>query len=207
MKNIKYTLFALLSLMILLPSCDLALQEGLQTRTQRNDEGGLIGEEFNYMIAAIEKAGMVEEYNNSSISERTYLMLNNNAFTGNGDVIALVTGSATVEPGATPAQALENADVEKLRTILQYHIVTTYVAQVPTLFEFGVNYIFQTLIPGEDGVIVMQRDDRYRIDINKAPAPLPSTATSQPERVRAHNLVFQNGIGHVVADIVRNKPY
>jgi len=27
MKNIKYTLFALLSLMILLPSCDLALQE------------------------------------------------------------------------------------------------------------------------------------------------------------------------------------
>jgi len=150
---------------------------------------------------------MVEEYNNTSITDRTYLMLNNNAFTGNGDIIALVTGSAAVEPGATPAEVLENADVEILRTILRYHIVTTYITQVPTLFEFNVNYVFQTLIPGDDGVIVMRRDDRYRIDINRAPAPLPSTATSQFERVRAHNYVFSNGIGHVLADPVRNQPY
>ncbi len=227
-KNIGYTFLAFLSLTLFLSSCDLKLQEGfdfvpevdledpfdditawewLQTRTQFNEDGGINGEEFNYMIAAIEKADMVEEYNNRSIQDRTYLMLNNNAFLGNGDVVAIVTGSATIPDGASPAEVLENADVEKLRTVLQYHIVTTYVAQVPTLFEFGVNYIFQTLIPGEDGVIVMRRDDRYRIDINRNPAPLPSTATSQFERVRAHNYVFLNGIGHILNDPVRNKPY
>ena len=68
-------------------------------------------------------------------------------------------------------------------------------------------FIFQTLIPGEDGVISMRRDDRYRIDINRAPAPLPYSATTQWERVRNHNYVFNNGIGHFIADPVRNKPY
>ena len=228
LKNIKFTFITLLSLMVLLPSCDLDLQEGiefvpevdltdpfaditawewLQTRTKLNDNGSINGEEFNYMIAAIEKAGMVEEYNNASMQDRTYLMLNNNAFTGNGDVIAIVTGSASIPAGATPAQVLENADVDKLKKVLQYHIVTSFVAQVPTLFEANVNYIYQTLIPGEDGVIVMRRDNLYRIDINKVPAPLPSSATSQFERVRGHNYVFQNGIGHIIADPVRNKPY
>ena len=228
LKNIKYTFIALLGLLVLLPSCDLELQEGiefvpevdltdpfanitawewLQTRTKLNDNGSINGEEFNYMIAAIEKAGMVEEYNNTSMQERTYLMLNNNAFTGNGDVIAIVTGSATIADGATPAQVFENADVDKLKKVLQYHIITTFVAQVPTLFEANVNYIYQTLIPGEDGTIVMRRDNLYRIDINKEPAPLPSSATSQFERVRGHNYVFQNGIGHIIADPVRNKPY
>ena len=102
---------------------------------------------------------------------------------------------------------MARADLETLKTVLQYHIVTTYVAQVPTLFEFDVNYIFQTLIPGDAGVIVMRRDNRYRIDINRAPAPLPSTATSQWERVRNHNYVFSNGIGHFLNDPVRNQPY
>ncbi|MFK7936447.1 MAG: hypothetical protein AB8G22_23230 [Saprospiraceae bacterium] len=228
MKNIKYTLMALLALTIAFSSCDLELQEGfefvpevdlddpfddltawewLNTRTQPNEEGGIAGESFNYMIAAIEKAGMVDEYNDPNMQERTYLLLNNNAFNGGGDIIDIVTGSPTIEEGATPAEVMENADVDKLKRILQYHIVTTYVAQVPTLFEFNVNYIFQTLIPGDDGIIVMRRDDRYRIDINKAPAPLPSSATSQFERVRAHNYVFLNGIGHIIADPVRNQPY
>lgn len=118
-----------------------------------------------------------------------------------------MTGSASVAEAETPADVMARGDIEKLKTVLRYHIVTTYMAQVPTLAEYGVNYIFQTLIPGEDGIIVMRRDDRYRIDINRAPAPLPSTATSQFERVRAHNYVFQNGIGHIIADPVRNKPY
>lgn len=228
LKNINYLYIFLFGLIVSFSSCDLELQRGfdfepevdltdpfadltawewLQTRTARNDEGGLIGEEFDYMIAAIEKAGMVEEYNDPSITDRTYLMLNNNAFTGNGDVIDIVKGSPTVGEDATPAEVIDSADVEILKKILQYHIVTTYVAQVPTLFEFGVNYVFQTLIPGEDGIIVMRRDDRYRIDVNRSPAPLPSTATSQNERVRGHNYVFQNGIGHIIADPVRNKPY
>ena len=221
----KYSI--IIGLVLILVSCDLDLQQGfdfvpevdltdpygdmtawefIQSRVVFNEDGGISGEELNYMAAAIERAGMIEEYNGSD-PDRTYLLLNNNAFTGGGDIIQLVTGSATVEEGETPADVMARADVDVLRRILQYHIVTTYVAQVPTLFEFGVNYVFQTLIPGEDGVIVMRRDDRYRIDINRAPAPLPSTATSQWERVRLHNYVFNNGIGHIIADPVRNKPY
>lgn len=188
------------------PFADMTAWEWLQTKTTFNDEGGLIGEEFNYLVAAIQAAGMVEEYDGIE-ADRTYLLLNNNAFTGGGDIIQIVTGSAAIEEGETPADVMARADIEKLKTVLRYHIVTSYVAQVPTLVEFGVNYIFQTLIPGEDGIIVMRRDNRYRIDINRAPAPLPSTATSQFERVRAHNYVFQNGIGHIIADPVRNKPY
>jgi len=228
MKNINYLYILFFGLTLSFFSCDLALQKGidfepevdltdpfadltawewLQTRNARNEDGGIIGEEFDYMVAAIQKAGMVEEYNNASITDRTYLLLNNNAFTGGGDVIDIVKGSPDIAEGATPAEVIDSADVDILKRVLQYHIVTTYVAQVPTLFEYGVNYVFQTLIPGEDGIIVMRRDDRYRIDINRAPAPLPSSATSQNERVRGHNYVFKNGIGHIIADPVRNKPY
>lgn len=219
---------AIIGLVICLFGCDLDLQQGfdfvpevdlnephgnktalefIQERANVfTEDGGISGEELHYMAAAIEKAGMQEEYNGTD-ADRTYLLLNNNAFTGGGDIIQLVTGSATVEEGETPTDVMARADVEVLRTILRYHIVTTYVAQVPTLFEFDVNYVFQTLIPGNDGVIVMRRDNRYRIDINRAPAPLPSVATSQFERVRLHNYVFNNGIGHVIADPVRNQPY
>lgn len=218
---------ALIGLVLCLFGCDLELQKGydfvpevdltdpydnmtawefIQSRNVLNEDGSLNGEELDYMKAAIERAGMVEEYNGSD-PDRTYLLLNNNAFTGGGDVIQIVTGSSTVEDGESPEDVMARADVDVLKKVLQYHIVTTYVAQVPTLFEFNVNYIFQTLIPGEDGVIVMRRDDRYRIDINRAPAPLPSSATSQWERVRLHNYVFRNGIGHFIADPVRNKPY
>jgi len=163
LKSINYLYILLFCSTAFLSSCDLELQRGfdfepevdltdpfadltawkwLQTRTTRTEEGGLIGEEFDYMIAAIEKAGMVEEYNNASITDRTHLMLNNNAFTGDGDVIDIVKGSPDIAEGATPAEVIDSADVEILKRVLQYHIVTTYVAQVPTLFEFGVNYVF-----------------------------------------------------------------
>lgn len=219
---------ALIGLVFCFMSCDLELQEGfdfvpdvdltdpydnmtalefIQERANVfTEDGGISGEEMHYMAAAIEAAGMQEEYNGTN-SDRTYLLLNNNAFTGGGDVIQLVTGSSTVGENETPADVMARADLDVLRTILRYHIVTTYVDQVPTLFEYGINYVFQTLIPGDAGVIVMRRDDRYRIDINRAPAPLPSTATSQWERVRNHNYVFNNGIGHIINDPVRNQPY
>lgn len=227
-KNIITKTYLLLGLVAILVSCDLELQENIefdpevefidpfdnitawefiQGQTQLNEEGLIDGEKLNYMKAAIERAGMIEDFNNTSISDRTYLLLNNNAFTGGGDVIELVTGSDVVEEGETPEEVMARADADVLRLILQYHIVTSYVAQVPTLFEFDVNYAFQTLIPGDDGIIILRRDNRYRIDINRDPAPLPSSATSQWERVRLHNYVFNNGIGHVIADPVRNQPY
>jgi hypothetical protein len=223
-KHFKIIISAILALSFL--GCDLELQEGftftpdvdfedpfsditawqfLQQNQQLNEEGGLNGELYNYMVAAIEAAGMVDEYNSSNAS-RTYLLLTNNAFTGGGDVIELITGSEEVGEDETPEQVIARADLEVLRTILRYHIITSYVDQL-TLSERGVNYEFQTLISGEDGVIILRRDERYRVDINRNPAPLPSSATSQNERIRNYNYVFSNGIGHAINDPVRNKPY
>ncbi|WP_300022510.1 hypothetical protein [uncultured Maribacter sp.] len=173
-----------------------------------NEDGTLNGDGLNYFKAAIEAADMVAEYNTAN-NGRTFLMLNNNAFEGNGDIIALVTGSADIEEGETPTEVMARADVDVLRLILQYHIITTYITQNDPLLVRDVNYEFQTLISGEDGKIVLRRDSQLRIDVNRSPAPLPSTATGggNNERLRNYNYVFNNGIGHSLSDPVRNKPY
>lgn len=226
--NIKLLFTA--SLLFIVTSCDIGLQDTFEfvpevdltdpygnmtawgfissdvVNGNLNDDGNMDGEHFDYMSAAIEAAGMIDEYNSTS-SDRTYLLLNNNAFTGGGDIIQLITNSSSVAEGETPAQVMARADMDVLRTILRYHIVTTYITQTDPLKTFNLNYIFQTLIDGDDGRIVMRRDDRYRIDINRSPAPLPSSSTSQYERVRNYNYVFNNGIGHIIADPVRNLVY
>jgi hypothetical protein len=179
-----------------------------------NNDGRLSGDSYNYLVAAINKAGFVDLYNQTDNPNRTYLMLNNNAFTGGGDVIQIVTGSSSVGADETPEDVMERVDtpekLETLRTVLRYHIVDAYVDQIPTLRETFTQYIFQTLIPGPDGLIAFLRDDRYRTDINddrQAPLPFPSSATSQRERIRNSNYIFNNGIGHSLNDPVRNKPY
>ena len=173
-----------------------------------NEDGTLNGDGLNYFKAAIEAAGMVDEYNTPN-DGRTFLMLDNNAFEGNGDIIALVTGSAEIEEGETPSEVMARADIDVLRLILQYHIITTYITQNDPLIVRDVNYEFQTLIPGEAGKIILRRDSQLRIDVNRSPAPLPSTATGggNNERLRNYNYVFNNGIGHSLSDPVRNQPY
>jgi len=148
--------------MLTIYSCDLALQENfefvpevdlsnpydeisaldfIQSRIFLTDKGNLDGDELDYMAAAIKRVGMESKYSGSDTS-RTYLLLNNSAFTGGGDIVDIVTGSPEVMEGESPDEVMARVDVDILRTVLEYHIVTSFVAQVPTLFEFGVNYIF-----------------------------------------------------------------
>lgn len=206
------------------PFDDLTAWEWIQTKKTVpfvNDDGETVvydGELFDFFIAAIKAAGFENQFNDSN-SNRTYLLLNNNAFFGGGDIVDIITGSDSIidDNGTpddetddrikTPEEVMAGADIEKLRKILSYHIVTTYIAQVPTLREYGVDYIFQTLIPGEKGRIAFRRDERYRVSINNSSSPLPTSATSQNENVRGHNYVFKNGIGHIIADPVRYEPY
>ncbi|QCW99536.1 hypothetical protein FGM00_05210 [Aggregatimonas sangjinii] len=236
-KHTKYLL--LISFLTLLFGCDLPLQDNYDFNPELNivdpwkdstaweffnsplaqrtgDEGQFLGDNYNYLVAAIEKAGFVELYNQTSNANRTYLMLNNNAFTGGGDVIEIITGSwdEDLVESETPEETMARVDtpekMEKLRTVLRYHIVDAYVDQIPTLRETFTQYIFQTLVPGEAGLIAFLRDDRYRTEINddrRAPLPFPSSATSQRERIRNSNYIFINGIGHSLNDPVRNLPY
>lgn len=193
------------------PFADGTAWDYIQSANAFNEDGTFNGDQFNFLAAAIRKADMVEEFNQTATTDRTYLLLNNNAFTGNGDVIQLVTGSDTLGVNPTAEGVMERVDtpekLERLRTILKYHIIETYVDQVPTLEVFDVWYIFQTMIPGEDGLIALRRDFTWRIAINLDGAPLPATATTQGERVRNHNYIFNNGIAHHLADPVRNQPY
>ena len=231
---VKIKIILILCIGILFSSCDLELQdtyefesgavfidpyeditawEFIQSLDGVNEDGSLDGEHFQYMEAAIQKAGMVEEFNQTADTLRTYLLLNNNAFTGGGDVIQIVTGSDTVADGETPEQVMERVDtpekLEKLRTLLKYHITLDYVKQVPTLAVDGTFYVFQTLVPGDDGLIAYRRDADWDIKVNDRGAPLPTSAYQGGwnENVRNHNYVFSNGIGHIISDPVRNQPY
>ncbi|WP_418263681.1 hypothetical protein [Flavobacterium faecale] len=194
------------------PFANMTAWEYIQTRNPALlSTGKYINDDFNYLVEAIKKADMVEEFNQVTTKDRTYLLLNNTAFTGSGNVIQIVTGSSSVPTGETAEQTMAKVNtpekLEKLKKVLRYHIVTTYIAQVPTLYNYDVWYLFQTLIPGVDGLIAFSRDVRWTITINRDPAPLPATALAEWETVYNHNYVFKNGIGHMLRDPVRNKPY
>lgn len=192
---------------------------------------GASGDELDLFIAAIKKVGFESYFNQTVTTERTYLMLNNNAFTGNNDrdVVKAVTGSqladnSTINPDTyfdnwTPAQ------LNLLKAILKYHIVSSFVAQKPTIPTFGVNVLFKTLLPKvnvdsngaalnlsndmSDIAFYRNPDARTTLIVNDPSSPLPTTANtlSWNETVRRHNYVFNNGIGHYLNEMVRYQPY
>lgn len=151
---------------------------------------------FDIMVSAIEATGLEDEYNAPN-DRRTFLMLNNEAFTANGEIFAVL--------GVSAVEDLDADGLERLRTILRYHIIDAYVDQGPeALPVLLVHYFFQTLIPGEEGVISANRDERFRMNINRADG-LPGNARGT--QVRQHNYVFSNGVGHHIRDYVRNRPF
>ncbi|MEM9261395.1 MAG: fasciclin domain-containing protein [Bacteroidota bacterium] len=158
--------------------------------------GGNTNANFDILVDAIELTGLEAEYSNAS-DNRTFLMLNNEAFTGGGEIFSVLQVDAL--------DSLDAAGIDRLRTILRYHIVEDYVDQGPeALPVLLVNYFFQTLIPGDDGRISFNRDERFRMNINRADG-LPGTARGT--QVRQHNYVFSNGVGHHIRDYVRTRPY
>jgi len=152
---------------------------------------------FDILVDAIALAGMESEYDSPG-DRRTFLMLNNEAFTGGGEIFAVL--------GVTELDSLDtDEEITRLRTILRYHIVDAYVDQGPeALPVLLTNYLFQTLIPGDDGQISFNRDERFRMNVNRA-VGLPGT--KRGTQVRNHNYIFSNGVGHHVRDYVRTRPY
>ncbi|AUS06272.1 hypothetical protein C1A40_12815 [Tamlana carrageenivorans] len=188
-------------------------------------------EELDFMIAAIKHVGFEDLYSQTA-TRRTYFLLNNNAFTGGNadrDIIRAVTGTtqaptARVNADSLMATITEPYQINRLKAILKYHIVEEEVQQVPKITIFDKDFIFNTLLPqvnidaatgqpsglsSELAPMALRRDIEWEMEANNLSAPLIDTAI-QPgfnEKIRSHNYVFNNGVGHYLNDTVRYYPY
>jgi hypothetical protein len=156
-----------------------------------------IGSKLDYMITLIKVAGLEEEYN-KNVSDRTYLFLNNTAFTGTGKINALLTG-VTAGTGD-----LTKVDKTRAANLLKYHIIDAYVNQNTSLPIYSVNYDFKTLLDGSNGVMKIQRNERFSITINNS-ADLP--LTKKTASVTLHNYILKNGIAHFLSNYVGIAPF
>ena len=222
MKRVKLNILKSLILMgigLLLTNCELKIQpqfefdtgldpipefnmtawEWIQTRTSHDTllaKGEYNGDEFDLLKEAILLCGMVDEFDKAG-KDKTFILLNNNAFTGAGDIIQLVTGSAVGD--------IANADTRILGNVLKYHIIPDeYITQNDPLVVYGVDHMFQTLLPGPDGEMSIRRNERLQLFYNYSP-DLPSTKAD--EAGYRHNYVFTNGIGHIIQDYLRKVPF
>lgn len=218
------------------PFANMTAWEYIQSRTTTDiidDQNRklLDGEELDFMIAAIKHVGYEELYQQTQ-AKRTYFLLNNNAFTGGNpdrDVIRVVTGvtqggESRVNPDTLMASITEPHEINRLKAILKYHIIDEEVQQVPKLTIFDQDFLFKTLLPivavdpitfeatglsSEKAPVALRRDIEWRMQVNNGSAPLIETAIGPgfDERVRSHNYVFNNGVGHYLNDTVRYQPY
>jgi hypothetical protein len=147
---------------------------------------------LDFMITLIKVAGLEEEYQ-KPITDRTFLLLNNSAFTGTGRINALLTG-VTAGTGD-----LTKVDKTRAANLLKYHIINAYVNQSTSLPIYLVNYDFNTLLEGPNGIMKIQRNERYSLTINSS-TDLPSTRRTTG--VTLHNYQFKNGIGHFISSHV-----
>jgi Fasciclin domain len=147
---------------------------------------------LDYMITLIKVAGLEEEYKKPN-TDRTFLLLNNSAFTGAGKINALLTGVVLGTGDLT------KVDKTRAANLLKYHIVNAYVNQSTSLPIYAVNYDFNTLLEGPNGIIKIQRNERYALTINSS-ADLPTTRRTTG--VTLHNYQFKNGIGHFISAYV-----
>lgn len=191
---------------------------------------GANGDELDFFAAAIKKVGFEGYYNQTATTARTYLLLNNNAFTGTNapSVILICTGKALADNSLvnpdTYFDTWTPAQLNTLKAILKYHIVSEYVAQRPTISTHSVNFLFKTLLPlldlSDPAIPVLSAEmsdvsffrsisQTSQLLLNEATAPLPVTATTTGwnESVRRHNYVFNNGLGHFINEPIRYQPY
>jgi hypothetical protein len=174
---------------------DKTVWEWLQTQKSPTSLTAVDQYKFDFLIDAIEYTGLVDEFNRKS-DRRTFLLLNNNAFDDANKILQTLTGKVT-----GPVRA---ADKTRLTNLLKYHIIDKeYITQIDPLKVYGSDYFFQTLNEGDNGKILLRRDERYTVSVNPATV-FPLTATRRGTTVRTHNLRYANGIAHVLNDYTRN---
>ena len=156
-------------------------------------------DDFNYLDTAITLTGLAAEYE-SNADPRTYLLLKDAAFTSRGEILQQITGDAT-----TSLDSLDATQIERLRYVLRYHIIEDYVENgfdpLEVVFQ---DYFFQTLIFGDDGILSLNRDDRFRLGVNQSQ---DLQGTRKGGRLGEHNYIFTNGVAHLTGASFRNANY
>lgn len=207
------------------PFANMTAWEFIQSDTIPNEDSTLRNEGLNFMAAAIRKAGLISLYDQEATTNRTYIMIANFAFTrgvnnaqGTRAVLEIGAFNAANETAAEYIDRVIDTPekMNRLRAVLRYHIVSDFVAQLPTLSEAGRIFEFNTLLPdspeivGDESEIIFSRDFELRITVNQeegSPLPPESFEGGWSRVMTHHNFVFNNGIGHLSRVLVRNQPY
>jgi len=158
--------------------------------------------EFSYMKQAIELTGLQNLYNDAS-TKRSFFLLKDIAWTKSGGIMA------TEFPGALSLTD-PKVNINKLRNILLYHIITTYVDQGPdNLYVVDKDYSYNSLYTGTILNIVTIRRDRLYTMVLNANSSLITVATRKTANVNLHNYVFSNGnsVGHILVDYIKNEDF
>jgi hypothetical protein len=158
--------------------------------------------EFTYMKQAIELTGLQSTYSNMT-DKRTFFLLKDLAWTK-------VPGIMSVEfPGAT-SLVDPKVNIDKLRNILLYHTITTYVDQGPdNLVTLDKDYPYNSLYTGTKlNIVTIRRDRNYIMVLNQSPALIPSILRKGGS-VKLHNYIFSNGnsVAHILEDYIKNEAF
>lgn len=199
----KHKIFSilLLSIIPLMIGCDLELQRSFDF--DENDRPQSIEPykyhvyqylteqtEFSLLVEAINRADMISVYSQSS-NDKTFLMLRNEGM----QEFLTQHGHASIDEVPIP----------RLQKLLNYHIINARVTQSDVnVAEYT---IFQTLIPGDDGLISIWKAREYWIlHVNSDNAPNKS-ASNKGTTVYYHNYEFTSGVGHHLRNYVRRIPF
>lgn len=165
--------------------------------------------EFNYMRQVIKLTGMEAEYS-VDMTKRTYLLLKDTAFVDgypNGSGVNQYTGVTKDLTGVNKGD-LSKVNVDRLKKLLNYHIINEYVDQFsPLLPKRQVEFFFQSLVPGVEGTISIRRTEFYGFNFNTSSTIPTGTAGKKTTNRVQHGYVFKNGIAHLLSNYIRYKPF
>jgi hypothetical protein len=163
------------------------------------------GKEFHYMRQIIHLAGM-ESYYSADVKDRTYFLLRDTAFIEGYPKRNRNTYSGLIKDLTGKSNGdLTKVDTARLIKLLKYHILDQYVDQGPAILKKKQTYyLFHSLLPGDDGRVYIKRNEFLQFTINQT-GDLPNSKmfTNEVE----HGYIFKNGIGHLLGQYIRVKPF
>ena len=187
-------------------------------------------DKLDFFIEAIKHVGYEDLYNQNS-TERTYMLLNNNAFMGNvGSTTEILPfllnenfrNGAAFNAEEVISRITDPGKINILKAILKYHIIGDFVNE-HTLILNEKNFVFKSILPN---VILNENGEAIRLSNNFADVHLRRTtdlilqingpATLAPEEfrfnvtqqaIRTHNLLFKNGVGHYLSNFAAVQDY